>query len=900
MLIGRQTELARCLSLLDDCPDQSGSIEFVGDPGIGKTALTTAVIDAARSRGFATLTSRPTMAEAGLDGTVLGDLLGGLDHVDELPDHVQRHLRVILGAESADEPPTIRELGMTTIEALSRVSTHRPVLIVIDDAQWMDQTSRNVLGFALRRLPTSRVCAVIARRSESEPVLDHRSDELGPLGTNALAAIVTAASATPLQTSTIDRVAETAGGNPLFALELTRGLGATGVPSPGPMPVPSSLNDLVAQRVQQMPPSTIEALALAALMARPTVERLSALVAIDALRPAEHANIVEIVDRNVRFTHPLLASAAHDAMSGSERLELHRRLATISDGLERWIHLGRGTERADALVAAQLTDAIATVVGRGATAEAADLASLALSVTPVDDPLRDERALLCADTLFRAGRTQQALDELDRIRTTSGDVSVVVRALLASATIEYSHSDSSAEAVQLAERALSLTDDRSLRIEAHTTLARVLYTDFAAAADHAEAALDLIDGTDDPDPRVLAGALTASATASFMAGRGLDRSMFDRAIALEHGSNVPTADSARGTLAALLKYADQIDEARSILVDLIDVADEGSLPYVIGHLPQLELWSGRWAEAERYARLQLDLSQAAEQDSQVQAALFNIAMMGAYRGDIEAAAATASRLIEDGRSSGSPWSERNGTGVLGFIAHGCGDPVEAIRQLRRYDEIGEAIGLREPGYVRFHADLLEAYVAVGDIDAASELIERLAPRAERLGRPSAQATVLRGRALILAHTGDPSAAVSAARQAVEIYERTGLRYERARTLLTLGIVARRAKQRGVARQAFDEASVEFAAMGARLWEERADVELARVGGRTASSRTDLTPTERRVAEMAAGGRSNKEISAELFMSTKTVEANLTRVFQKLGVTNRASLAAGWSARSTDT
>jgi len=374
-----------------------------------------------------------------------------------------------------------------------------------------------------------------------------------------------------------------------------------------------------------------------------------------------------------------------------------------------------------------------------------------------------------------------------------------------------------------------------------------------------------------------------------MAGRGLDRAMFERAIELERGSPVAAADSAAGALAALLKYADQLVESRSMLLALADVADEGSMPYVIGHLPQLELWSGNWEAAEHYARLHLELAQRTHQDSQRHAAQLNLATIATYRGDVERAAPMAPQLFDEGSQKGALWTERSGAGLLRLLAMTTGDAPSAVRHLVRYDEIGEGMNLHEPGYVRFHGDLVEALVAAGDIERAESLLDRIEPRAVRLGRVSALGTVRRGRALVFAHRGEADPAVAAATAAVAAYEGTPLLYDRARAELTLGVVLRRFRRRAQARAALTEAAATFQLLGATGLVDRARLELDRVGGRD-DRPLALTNTEHRVASLAAQGRTTRQIADALFVSAKTVEANLTRIYRKLGVTNRAELA----------
>jgi len=887
------------MQLLDGAAQQTARLELVGVPGIGKTSILEAVVAEARDRAWCVLRARPTSAESSLGCAGLSDLLHTVDDLSMLGAHHRRLAEIALCRRANDgEPPSTSDLGSAIGAVLRHQAQDRPLLIAIDDFQWMDSTSVDVLSYATRRLPDRGVALLVARRPEGPTILDRTERmTMQPLAAGPLSELVRRHGGESLTAGLADRIVGTAGGNPFFAIELARSLAARPPEPVVPLPLPGSLRELVADRIAGLPPATVDALAAVALLSRPSIGVLEQLGALEQLAAAELADVVRIADRVVQFTHPLLASAAHDAITGSARLALHRRLATVTAGIERCIHLALGSEHADAAVAAELSDEVDAVVARGALAEAADLAVLSVSITPDDDPVRWQRMVRCADTLFRAGRTDEAIAQLQLVRSSAEAGDDIAWALLGLATIEYSHTDSARLAEELAREALERSVDRAARAEAHTILARVVYSDFAEAADHATSALTLIEAGPTPRPRAIAMALNAAATADFMAGRGLDRARFERAIEIERGAPIAAVDSAAGAFAALLKYADDLDESRARLEQLVDDADEGSLPYVLGHLPQLELWTGNWAAAEEAAHAQIDLARRTQQESQVQAGLFNLAIVAAYRGDATAASPLAQGLVDEGRSTGSMWTERNGAGVLGFLAMIGGDAATAVEHFARYDEIGEAMRLREPGYIRFHGDYVEGLVTVGEVDRAVHLLDRIEPIAVRLGRPSAIGTVRRGRALVLAHNGDSALSIAAARAAVAAYDGTALVYERARALLTLGMVLRRFKLRGDARVALTDGLELFDRMGARSFSERAKLELDRVGGRAAEPLA-LTGTETRVAELAAAGRTTRQIADELFISVKTVEANLTRIYRKLAVSNRAELSTLLAGRAT--
>jgi DNA-binding CsgD family transcriptional regulator len=228
--------------------------------------------------------------------------------------------------------------------------------------------------------------------------------------------------------------------------------------------------------------------------------------------------------------------------------------------------------------------------------------------------------------------------------------------------------------------------------------------------------------------------------------------------------------------------------------------------------------------------------------------------------------------------------------VLGFLELSLGDGEAAVGWLADLPARVEALGAREPMMFGVDPDLAEALVLAGDLDGARAAQARLEALGHELGRPWAIATALRCRGLIAAAEGHHEAAIRDHRAALEVLEHVGQPFERARTLLALGTAERRAKQRGAARASLQAALALFAELGTELWAQRARAEIARLGGRRVADRDELTPTEQRVAELAAEGRSNREIATELFVSERTVEANLTRVYRKLGIRSRTQLA----------
>jgi DNA-binding CsgD family transcriptional regulator len=229
--------------------------------------------------------------------------------------------------------------------------------------------------------------------------------------------------------------------------------------------------------------------------------------------------------------------------------------------------------------------------------------------------------------------------------------------------------------------------------------------------------------------------------------------------------------------------------------------------------------------------------------------------------------------------------------VLGFLELSVGDASAAARRLRPLPPVLERMGSGDPSVGRVLPNAIDALVQLGELDEARPLVDRLEAQGRRLGNPYGLSTGARCRGLLLAAEGDLDGAERAFAEALVHHERMPGGFERARTLLGLGSARRRAQRRRAARDALQEAAAVFESLGTPLWAGQARAELARIGGRAAATGDDLTPTERRVAELVATGRTNKEVAASLFVTDRTVESHLTHIYAKLGVRSRSELAS---------
>jgi DNA-binding CsgD family transcriptional regulator len=411
--------------------------------------------------------------------------------------------------------------------------------------------------------------------------------------------------------------------------------------------------------------------------------------------------------------------------------------------------------------------------------------------------------------------------------------------------------------------------------------------------EHGKAALQLID--EQADPLLYSFALHNVARWKLYAGEGADHEAIERGIRLQR-------EAAAWEMSAVPAYwardFDDFETARNrfeqLLLAFQQQGDEARRCVALAHLAVVEAMTGQLDRAGLLAAESRDLAEQTEQETWINIALWAQSYVAAQAGDVETARTGADAVL--GRLEDNPDAivERLARDVLGITAFAAGDYEEADRQLSRADDIDASLHVREPAAERFQADHAEAVVALGDLDRAERLVERLEARAERIPRPWICAVSARCRSLLLAARGDLDGALASIQDALDRQANLEMPVERARNLLVLGQVLRRRKQRREARAVFEEALGGFEGVGASLWAKRARIELARVPVRRASA--ELTPTEERIAVLAAAGLTNRVVAEQIFVSPKTVEANLARVYRKLGIRSRAELGRAMAER----
>jgi DNA-binding CsgD family transcriptional regulator len=907
-LVGREDELGAIVRLLS-APDRLPGVAVLpGEAGIGKTSLWLAGVDAAAERGYRILSSRPSEAETRFSFAGLTDLLGSAgDVVAGLPPVQRRALEVALLLGEPEIHVDDRAVANAFLEALRRLSHDAPVCLAVDDVQWLDAASLAVLRFAIARLEGVPVAALLAVRGDVPEWLRRAVPEdrrltvhLTGLSLGATHELLRARLDATFARPTLIRLWETSRGNPFFALELAAALGRrSGTLAPGEdLPIPSSLDELLAARIDGLGAAALEVARAVAALADPTVTVLEAALGVGfdrALAEALDARILELDREHVRFTHPLLGSAVWARQTPGRRRSLHARLAdVVPSAEERARHLALATDVPDGKVADVLEHAAGTAHLGGAPVAAADLAEQALRLTPLsclDDALR--RTLIAADMHTRAGDTDRAIALLERARAAAvpGDERATVLARLAGVR----HTPVS---IALYHEALEEARDDALRATIHIRLATAMRWDegVGRAVEHAELAVRAASRV--TDATVRCRALAVHGITQFYAGRGVATATMEEAISLERSSTGwPLDDGPTVQFGFQLFWSADIERGRGVFQELERAAKAQNNPTA----ESVALWfmgflawrAGDWEEAERYIADALGL--LTQLGDLMPPDEFPAAVIAAHRGRIGDARAIAQGAIARAEGEGIRIAESGHGWVLGFVELSLGAANAALVHLRRSYEIRNAFML-EPAQRLELGDLLEALIAVGELDEAEQILATWQERAGALDRAWALAILARCRGLLLAARSDLEGAFASFEHALAEHARCTDPFHHGRTLLALGRTQRRAKRRAAARTTLEEAVAAFQRLGAPLWSEQARAELARIGGRS-PSHGDLTAAESRIAGLVAEGHTNREVAAALFLTEHSVEAALTRIYRKLGVRSRAELTRLLAAKS---
>ena len=921
-VVGRESELDSVRDFLDRVGAGACAFLVDGEAGIGKTTLWRAAVTAAAERQQRVLSSRPVEPETALPFAALGDLLEGVgdDVLGGLPGPQRAALEIaLLRAELTGQPAGAQGVALAVLGVLRTLAAEGPLLVAIDDVQWLDAPSAEALAFAARRLRDEPVGFLLARRARAgEPfplgldaALQHTRVTrlpLGPLELAALDRLFRAHLGHQFMRPTLVELERVSAGNPFFALELARALleRVTPLIAGEGLPLPATLQELLRERLGALPARARELLLVTSVLSRPTVALVTAAAGQGrgraALERAAAAGIIEVADERIRFTHPLLASVVYTDAPPARRRTLHARLArVVDDPDERAGHLALAATGPDAEVAGALEAAARRARARGAPQVAAELWERAWRLTPPEQAGGWRRAVEAGECHLEAGDTRRAQALIEDVveRLPSGhDRAVALTRLAWVRTFGRGFRDG----VDLFRAALAeVGDDSAARIEIERGLAWSVHQlgDVAAAEPHARTALELAEQLG--EPALLASALTDTAFFETISGRGIPMELIERALELESDTewrSILGRVRPAWIQGMLLEWAGDLDAARTTLEALRESTlahgDEHSLSYIAFHLGRIECLAGNWPLADRYADECLQTSAQTGQDDERPYALTVKALVAAHQGAVAEARAASDEGLPLALEVGVLPAHFELLSIRGFLERSLGDEAAAHHFLGPLPAAAIEAGFGEPALWRYHGEAIENLLALDDVDAATALLAELEEKGQRLGRIWALTIASRCRALFAATGGDIDDAYRHLGRALELHRDLREPFEHARTLLLLGTLRRRDRKKRAARDTLVEALSAFEQLGARLWVEKARGELARIGGRT-SATTMLTPTEERIAALIAAGRTYREVADALFISPKTVQWNLSKIYRKLGIRSRTELAATLAA-----
>jgi DNA-binding CsgD family transcriptional regulator len=898
MLLGRRGERQALQSLLAGARDgRSGALVVHGQAGIGKTALLEHAIEAAS--GLSVRRAVGVESEMELAFAALHQLCAPmLDRLDGLPGPQRDALAITFGLSDGPAPDQFL-VGLASLSLLS--AEGRPLLCVVDDAQWLDRPSAHCLAFVARRLAAESVVILFAAREPGEELRGLPELALEGLPTGDAQELLASVVRGPLDDRVREQIVAETRGNPLALLELPRGLTpaelAGGFGLPGAVELSGQIEESFLQRFDALPNDTQRLLLVAAAepIGDPTLlwraaKRLG--IAGPVLEPAEAAGLLEVGTR-VSFRHPLVRSALYRAASPDERREVHRALAEATDPAldpdRRAWHLAEATVGPDEGVAAELERCAGRAQARGGLAAAA--AFLERAVAPTLDPaVRAERALVAAQAQQIAGAPDAALGLLAVAQTGPLDEHGQARADLLRGQIAFaSHRGSDAPRLLMnAARRLETLD---------VALARETYLDALFAAqfagrlapdcglhDVAQAALGAPPPSGPPRPSDL---LLAGLATQFIEGHAAAAPILKEALRAFSSESVSTEEELRWLFLACRTAVDLWDHAAwSALAGRgVQLArDHGALSVLHLALSQrIAAWSFAGEVAAASALIEEVEAVSAIIGSRLPP--YGLAVPAAWRGD----ESEGSDVIAVITSEALDWGESLGVAIAEWatavINNSLGRYERALVAAEKASEHPEGLGVT--GWSL--AELILAAARSGNSRRAATALERLSEITRASGTDWALGIEARSRALL----SDGDGAETLYQEAIARLERTGVRVELGRAHLQYGEWLRRERRRLDAREHLRIAHEMLTAMGVAGFAARAAGELLATGEharkRTVETSDDLTAQELQIARLAVEGLTNPEIGARLFISPRTVEYHLHKVFMKLGISSRNQL-----------
>ena len=907
MLIGRKAELATLRALVDGAIFGHGSALLVtGDPGMGKTALLDHVA-AHAANDVTALRASGRESDADLPFATLRELLRPAEReIEALPGLQARALRCALGLEEGAGLVDGLAVGVATLGVLAAVALHRPVLAVVDDLQWVDESSRTSISFVARRLSKLHIALLCAARAGELPQSagDMPRLELSRLRAKDAGALLAGSARVPLDRGVRRRLLDVSAGNPLALIELPTALSDAqlrGTDELGePIPVNGGIERTFGARVARLPERTRHALLLAAAAGADAEISLAAAfrkaeLDFGDLEAAKLDGLATLEDGNVSFRHPLVSSVVYQGESEGSRRAAHALLAEVDEDVDRqaW-HRAAAAIEPDEAVAAELDAAAGRALARGAPGSAVRAFEVAARFS-VADKARGQRLAHAARAAHRAGDVASAARHATAARELASDPIVLADLVLVESDLRMREGDLEGAHRALMAHAELLADTDRRRAATMLLLAlklRIFRLEGKAAADEVEGVLALL-----PDGEHELVHLVALSMSRTVAGRDGAR---DSALAAAAAAvNAPHGHAHTLGIAWPLIWLEEYDVAREVTDRAMAIQREAGfilyLPQSLLPRAELDFRTGRWEPAMAAAHEALGLFEETQQASEVASAAAVLARMEAARGNADDCRAHAQRALASDVEFGLRSSAAYALAALGFLALGTRRPDEAVAPLETAERLAALGAVGEPWMLLSAPDLVEALAHAGRHARALEVLRDFEARAAAVGRVSALAAAARCAGIL----DTEGLWEDAFEEAVALHARMPTPFEHARTELCYGERLRRARRRADARARLRSALEVFDELGARPWSERARAEL-RASGETARRRSTpvdaLTQQELAVAKLVAGGATNRDAAATLFVSPKTIEFHLGNVYRKLEVRSRTELVRGYAEK----